>query len=151
MSKYLFQYCQKIVVFSDDFKKILLCKRKGENDYDGIYSFIGGKMEITDPSTLEGLKREKNEEVGINFKIKIFTDFSINLSYLKKDGSYMILPHFLSQYISGDINLSDEYSDYKWVDLSELNKFEPKIETVEPIVRKILLLNSLDNLNFEII
>ena len=39
---YNFQYCQKIVVLSKDKNKVLLCKRKGEADYDGTFSFIGG-------------------------------------------------------------------------------------------------------------
>ena len=64
MEQYNFQYCQKIVVLSKDRTKVLLCKRKGEADYDGIFSFIGGKMETTDISIIEGLKREKDEETG---------------------------------------------------------------------------------------
>lgn len=41
-----------------------MAKRKGKNDYDGTYSFVGGKMETSDNGILEGLKREKNEEIG---------------------------------------------------------------------------------------
>jgi len=64
MDKYLFQYCQKIVVYSEDEASVLLCKRKGEADYDGDFSFIGGKMELSDKDFVAGLRREKNEEVG---------------------------------------------------------------------------------------
>jgi len=32
--KYNFQYCPKLVIFSADFKKVLLCKRKEGNDFD---------------------------------------------------------------------------------------------------------------------
>ncbi len=63
MEKYNFQYCQKIVVFRNNNTEVLLAKRKGENDYDGTFSFIGGKMETTDNNPVEGMRREKNEEV----------------------------------------------------------------------------------------
>jgi ADP-ribose pyrophosphatase YjhB (NUDIX family) len=53
MENLLFQYCQKIVVYSQDGQKVLLCKRKGEADFDGTFSFIGGKMERSDGGILE--------------------------------------------------------------------------------------------------
>lgn len=82
--KYNFQYCQKIVIFSPDLKKVLLCKRKGENDYDGIYSFIGGKMESSDEDIVSAMEREKNEEIGEDFKVKLYHEFSNNLTFKKK-------------------------------------------------------------------
>jgi hypothetical protein len=48
MENLLFQYCQKIVVYSQDGQSVLLCKRKGEADFDSVFSFIGGKMERSD-------------------------------------------------------------------------------------------------------
>lgn len=140
MDKYLFQNCQKIVIFKDNNTKVLLAKRQGENDYDGIYSFIGGKMEITDASIIEGIRREKNEEVGNNFKIKIYSNFNSTISFTKKDGNYMLLPHYYAQFLNGEIKLNDEYSDFKWVPINELNNFEPKIPSIFPIVQKILKL-----------
>ena len=133
----LFQYCQKIVVFSEDFQSVLLCKRKDEEDFDGVFSFIGGKMETTDKNILEGLKREKDEEIGPNSKIKIYTKFTTQEEYKKKDGNFMILPHFYAVFLSGEIELNEEYSECKWVKIDELKSFEPKIETVMPIVNKI--------------
>jgi len=41
---------------------VLLCKRQGETELNEIFTFIGGKMETTDDSILQGLKREKDEE-----------------------------------------------------------------------------------------
>jgi len=133
----LFQYCQKIVVFSEDLQSVLLCKRKEEEDFDGIFSFIGGKMETTDENILQGLKREKNEEIGANCKIKIYTKFTTQEEYKKKDGNFMILPHFYSIYVSGEIELNEEYSEYKWVKIDELDSFEPKIPTIIPVVNKL--------------
>ncbi len=138
--KYDFQYCQKIVVFSKDLKKVLLCKRKGEDDYNGIYSFIGGKMEIFDKNIVAAMQREKNEEVGKNFKIKLYHEFSNNLLFVKKSGDHIILPHYFAKYLEGDIKLNEEYSEYKWVTIENLDDFEPKIEDIPKSVNKLLKL-----------
>ncbi|MFZ2193177.1 MAG: NUDIX hydrolase [Candidatus Moraniibacteriota bacterium] len=143
MGKYDFQYCQKIVVYSKDELSVLLCKRKGEADFDGTFSFIGGKMETTDKDIIDGLKREKNEEVGENFKINIFPDFSTNLLFVKKDGSPMILPHYYAVHESGDIQLSEEYSGFKWVSLKDIATFEPKISTIPEILARLAILKKI--------
>jgi len=143
MEKYNFQYCQKIVVFSKDELSVLLCKRQGEADLDGIFTFIGGKMEITDSSIIDGLTREKNEEMGKGFKIKIFPVFSINLSYFKKDGRHMILPHYYARHDRGEIQLNEEYSEFRWVRLDKIASFEPKVFSIPEILNKLAVLREI--------
>lgn len=131
---YSFQYCQKIVLFNETQAAVLLARRKGEADYDGVYSFIGGKLETTDGGFVPGLQREKNEEIGEKAKIQICPLVSYNVYFTKKDGSAMVLPHYYAKYLGGEIVINDEYSDYKWINLNELPAFEPKIETIEGAV-----------------
>lgn len=138
--KYAFANCQKIVLFRNNNSEVLLAKRKGENDFDGVYSFIGGKMEITDEGIVEGMKREKNEEVGEDVKIKVWPVFNSTLYYIKKNGDNMVLPHYYAKYESGEIKLNEEYSDYKWVKVGELKNFEPKVFSVEEMVKRLLLI-----------
>lgn len=138
MHKYFFQYCQKVVVFSKSGKEVLLCKRKGENDYDGVYSFIGGKMENTDRDLIDAVRREKNEEIGQRCTLKLYPLFTINKYFQKKDGNYMILPHYYAEYNNGVIQLSAEYSKYQWVLITDLKKFEPKISNIPEIVEEFL-------------
>ena len=138
MEEYNFQYCQKIIVLSKDKTKVLLCKRKGESDYDGVFSFIGGKMDAEDLSIVEALKREKDEEVGKNFRIKIYPTFTLNLLFKKKDGNSMILPHYLAIHQDGEVDLNDEeYSEYQWVEIDKLHEFEPKIPTIPEMVNEL--------------
>lgn len=125
-----FQYCQKLVILSEDKTRVLLAKRKGEADYDGVYSFIGGKMEVTDKSFLDGMKREKDEEIGSNNKIKVLPNETYNLLFRKKDGNNMVLPHIPGIFVEGDIDINDEYSDYKWIPISEIEAFKPKINNI---------------------
>ncbi|MCA9486513.1 NUDIX hydrolase [Candidatus Woesearchaeota archaeon] len=134
----LFQYCQKLVIFSKDKTKILLCKRKGEADFDGIFSFPGGKMETSDASLENGVRREKREELGTKCRIKVFFDFVTNEFYVKKNGTSMVLPHYYGIFEEGEIEINEEYSEYKWVKLSELEEFEPKIQTIDGVVKRFL-------------
>jgi len=131
----LFQYCQKLVILSADRQSVLLAKRKGEADYDGVYSFIGGKMETTDEGLLAGMKREKDEEIGQAAKINVLPDETFNLFFRKKDGNTMVLPHIASIYVSGEIELNDEYSDYRWVPLVDIDGFEPKVPNITQLAR----------------
>lgn len=147
-SSTLFQYCQKLVILSRDRTKVLLAKRKGEADYNGTYSFVGGKMETTDETILSGIKREKDEEIGESANIKILPNETHNLLFRKKDGNSMILPHIAGVYISGDIHLNDEYSDYKWVPIAELESFEPKIENITELTNWAVQKLSDPNLDF---
>jgi 8-oxo-dGTP pyrophosphatase MutT (NUDIX family) len=135
MSNTLFQYCQKLVILSADKQKVLLAKRRGEADYDGTYSFIGGKLETTDESIVTGMKREKDEEIGPSAKVKVLPYETYNLLFRKKDGQVMVLPHIAGLYQGGDIQLNDEYSDFQWVALVELDNFEPKIENIPQLAR----------------
>jgi len=141
MQQYNFQYCPKIIVLSKDRTTVLLCKRKGEADYDGVFSFPGGKMETTDQSIVEGIQREKNEELGEQFKISLLQIFSLNILFRKKDGNAMIVPHYIAFHQGGEISLSqEEYSEYKWVTITELDAFGPKIENIPEMVRQVLRL-----------
>ncbi|WP_433755807.1 NUDIX hydrolase [Nocardia sp. CA-135398] len=130
-----FQYCQKLVVIDPATDSVLLARRKGEADYDGVYSLIGGKMETTDGSILDAIRREKEEEIGKAAIIAIAENLSYNILFKKKDGNSMVLPHFYAEYEGGDIELDEEYSDYAWVPVGELDSFEPKIDTIPAAVR----------------
>lgn len=136
MNELYFQYCQKLMVFSEKLDKVLLAKRKGEQDYDGIFSFIGGKLETSDGGLLEGMRREKNEEIGKDAEVLVSDVSVFNAYFVKKDGSSMILPHYICKYQGGDIKLNDEYSEYKWVNVDEIADFEPKIETIQPAIER---------------
>ena len=49
----------------------------------------------------------------------------------------MVLPHYYARFLGGEITINEEYSEYKWIAVNEIDDFEPKIETVSRIVRSI--------------
>lgn len=130
MNNLTFQYCQKMVVLNEAKDAVLLARRKGEADYDGVYSFVGGKLETTDGGFVQGLQREKNEEIGEDAQLSICPTISYNAYFVKKDGNAMVLPHYYAVFKGGDITINEEYSDYKWVQVADLPTFEPKIDTI---------------------
>jgi ADP-ribose pyrophosphatase YjhB (NUDIX family) len=135
--QYLFQFCQKVVVFSADKQSVLFARRKGEADFDEYWSFIGGKMETTDGDIVEAIRREKDEEVGADFRMRVAPMFSCyNVHYQKKSGVHMILPHYVAVHEGGNVVLnSDEYSDYKWVTFDELADLGPKVDNTPDVVK----------------
>jgi 8-oxo-dGTP pyrophosphatase MutT (NUDIX family) len=144
-----FQYCQKLIVLSADKKSVLLARRDKEADYDGVFSFIGGKMETTDESIIEGMKREKDEEIGSSVKLDVLPNETYNLLFRKSDGNSMILPHIPAVYKSGDIKLNAEYTEYKWVPIDQLDSFEPKIPNIPELSRWAEKKLSSDHAQFE--
>ncbi|HSW66148.1 MAG TPA: NUDIX domain-containing protein [Bacillota bacterium] len=138
----LFHYCPKQVVFSKDLKSVLLAKRAGEADYDGVFSFIGGKTETTDGGLLAGLKREKDEEIGAEAKLKICWSMSCYQTwFVKSNGKTMVLPHHVAIHTGGDIKINpDEYSECRWVPVADIDIFEPLIGTTPAAVHAALRL-----------
>lgn len=139
-TEYLFQFCQKLVVFSADQRSVLFARRKGEADFDEFWSLIGGKMETTDGGIVEGIRREKDEEVGADFRMRVAPMFSCyNAHFQKKNGIHMVLPHYVAVHEGGDIVLNEsEYSDYKWVTLEELDALMPKVDNTADVIKNAL-------------
>lgn len=124
-------------MFSADKQSVLFARRKGEADFDEYWSLIGGKLETTDGGIVEGIRREKDEEVGADFRMRVAPMFSCyNVHYQKKNGAHMILPHYVAVHDGGEVALnSDEYSEYKWVALDELANFGPKVDNTADVVK----------------
>lgn len=138
----LFQYCPKIAIFRGD--SVLVARRAGEADLDSIFTLVGGKVERTDPSVIQGIFRELGEEIGNKVQIRILSTYSTHREFLKADGSRMILPHFYAEFISGDIKLNEEYSEYRWMSLADLTAPDV-LDNIADICRDLLRLKSLAN------
>ena len=136
-SRFNFQYCPKIVIFNTR-KECLLCKRRWEQDFDGIFWFPWWKREITDQSIEAGITREIKEELGDSVVLQVYRLFNIEMEYVKKAGDTMILPHYLAIYKWGDIVINpDEYSEYRWIEIDYIDSINT-IPTVKWIIKNFL-------------
>lgn len=137
-----FQFNQKMVLLNAEKTAVLLAKRQGESDYDATFVFTGGKLEVTDEDIIDGLKREKDEELGTDCRVRVCPKLSWNVLFRKADGNSIIVAHFPASFVSGAVVLSDEYSEFQWVELTKLEEFEPKVHNIPEIVHRIIALDA---------
>jgi len=101
--------------------KILVVKRADHDDHKpGLWETVGGGIDEGEMPQ-DALKREIMEEVGINVSIK--HPFNV-FTFTKDNGESKIGITFLCDYINGEVALSDEHSEYKWIDPQEFSSME---------------------------
>lgn len=134
--KYNFQYCPKLVIFNNK-NEVLLCKRQWEEDFDWIFSFPWWKREKIDWSIEIWIEREKSEEIWEKAKVQMYRLLNIEEEYVKKSWDTMILPHYTWFYQWWEIIINEEYSEYKWILLEDIDKINI-IWTIKPIIEQFL-------------
>lgn len=105
----LFEVSQYIVVMNEG--KILMLQASDLTRISGKWSFPGGHIDYGE-TVDESLKREVKEEANIDIEI---------ISPIKTDvikDTYTTI--FAAKYVSGEIKLSEEHSDYRWVKIDEM-------------------------------
>lgn len=129
--------CPKLVVFQLSTKCVLLCRRTGEELYDGLWSFPGGKLDAGDPDIASGLRREITEELGRTFEYELVGRLSQMVTVPDPSGRMMLLPHYPASHVSGGVVLSAEYSAYAWCPLAEIDNRADTIPGVPAIAQSL--------------
>jgi 8-oxo-dGTP pyrophosphatase MutT (NUDIX family) len=111
MNDNLFYVTQKALIKKDG-KILILLKKNGNVD------FPGGKIQEDDMSITDSLKRETEEETGLKIKVnKPFHTWHFTLPQSHKNsGRKVFVIGYECDYVDGDITLSNEHGEYKWVD-----------------------------------
>ncbi len=96
--------------------------------------FPGGKIQEGEAkngdvnSLLSALKREVWEETSL--EIEVFDPFSVWYHEFPKNhrnfGKVVYLVAFKCKYLSGEIKLSEEHNNFKWVDKNDYQEFNDK-------------------------
>lgn len=113
----------KAVITNDKGEVLLLREAKTyqEGTNTGKYQIPGGRLNIGE-SYGEGLRREVKEETGL----EISPHYPIYVGEwhpLIKGEQYQIIAIFtVCEVMGGDVSLSEEHDDYKWVDPSAPSK-----------------------------
>lgn len=103
--------------------QILLVKRREKEDqFEGCWSIPGGGPE-GEETYEEALKREINEE--INCEIESATFF--RSYYFKVNPELNVRAIYFYGSVRGDIKLNEEFSDFKWFEVSEIENQKLKI------------------------
>ncbi|MCA9379778.1 NUDIX domain-containing protein [Candidatus Dojkabacteria bacterium] len=112
---------QKALIINDA-GKILIIKRDKELIYIEKWDVPGGKLD-NDETLIEALTREIKEEVGLELH-KIICTLTSSKFEGKLSGNLTIYRNIYLCRADGEIKLSSEHSEYKWVSPGDLTNFE---------------------------
>ncbi|MBD3190350.1 MAG: NUDIX domain-containing protein [Candidatus Heimdallarchaeota archaeon] len=117
--------------------KVLVLKRSPEKDFGAnVWEVVTGRVEAEeDPK--QTLLREVKEEV--NLSVEIVTPIDTGFFYRGGKDYPMIFIVFWCRYLEGEVKLSWEHSEYKWLTLKKAiddKRFSPFIERFK-IIQKL--------------
>ena len=100
----------------DEQNKMLFIKRKKDNPHNpGTWDHPGGRLNPGE-DIIQGLKREIKEET--NLEVDVIIPLEAH-SFTRQDGQHITLVCFLCKKNSNDFRLSEEHSEYKWIDIEK--------------------------------
>ena len=97
--------------------KYLLLKRSASEVYPGIWSIAGGRIDDGEKAYETGI-REMFEETGLTSKYFYKVD-KIDCFYDIKNDVIQLTPIFLAEANEGEVILSEEHSEYRWMNFEE--------------------------------
>jgi 8-oxo-dGTP pyrophosphatase MutT (NUDIX family) len=109
-------------IFFTDGVKVLLLKRSKKGDNEGTWGLPGGKVEEGE-TLIDAARREAKEECG-HVEGSRFDDLN------EKDGMHNWTTFFFKIKKPFECKLSDEHTDYKWVDINAMSDYNlhPKLK-----------------------
>ncbi|EOC99792.1 NUDIX domain-containing protein [Caldisalinibacter kiritimatiensis] len=123
---------------------VLILKRNNTSFAAGYWDIPGGKLEFGE-SLQESLVREVNEETSLQIDLAGVISTSSGINSEKKKQYITVV--YLCNYLSGEVVLSNEHSEYMWVNIRNL-KQKNLVYYVEEAIDKIIY-SDLKNLKFK--
>jgi len=128
-------YVVATVIIVKDGKYLVTKRADWEKAFPGKWTVPGGKLETKDyinkqPDTSAGqwynvletlAKREVLEETGLKIKD---TKYLTSLTFIRPDGIPTLVISLFADYESGEVILSKDMTDFKWVSLEEVKKYD---------------------------
>jgi len=116
-----FRFCQKAFIRKDD--KVLILKTSRNDPSPGKWEVAGGAVEFGEDLD-KSLKREVEEETGLVFeKGKYICVVSSIYSYMGKVFNGISV-FYECEYLDGEVRLSSEHIEHKWIKPSEYVNFD---------------------------
>lgn len=111
----------KILLKNEEGKYLVVCRSAIKYPEAGRqWEIVGGRIASGTP-LLQNLHREVKEETGLEIidKPKLLTAQDI-----LKNNRHVVRLTYIGQ-ADGEVKLSDEHTEYKWLPLDEIKKLEP--------------------------
>ncbi len=124
---------------SEETREYLITKRSmHKKAWPGLWTVPGGGLETSDYMSQEAtyqnnesaqwynavenaLRREIKEEVGVEVDD---VQYLLDLAFIRPDGIPAIVLSFYCKYVSGDIVLDDDATEYAWISAADVSKYE---------------------------
>ncbi len=134
-NKELHRVVTTTIVYKPDFKYLIIKRASHKNVQPGKWCFPGGGLEADDyistPHSTSGgqwygaleksLRREIKEEVNIEIGTpEFFKDFT----FVTPDGIPVLGFTYFASYVSGEVKLDEDATDFAWVTLEETKKYD---------------------------
>jgi len=120
------QFFLAAAAFIDKNGKLLILKRSPKHDFEGEnWETVSGRLEQNLTEVKAELQREIKEELGKDFKCRIIAPFGTYNFYRGEDKTQETVGiDYFCKYLSGKIKLSQEHTEYRWVDPQEFKKYQ---------------------------
>jgi 8-oxo-dGTP diphosphatase len=122
----------KILLKNKDEKYLVICRSAEKYPQVGAKWDIPGGRINSGISLIENLKREVMEETGL--EIASEPKLIIAQDILKTDRHVVRLTY--TGFTDGEVKLSDEHSEYKWLSLKEISNLEPMDRYLKEVLEK---------------
>lgn len=111
--------------------KILIVRRSDEDKFmPGIWETVGGGINEKE-APQSALEREIKEEVGLSVCIR--EPFNV-FNFVNEEGEFKIGITFVCDYVGGEIELSDEHSEYEWISPKEFVQYDSTPSLCQEII-----------------
>lgn len=116
--------------------KILIVRESGsyeEGTNEGKWDVVGGRID-PEESLFEGLKREVEEESGLEVEVGNTITTHEKFQNIKEEKVHIIRIYFQCTTEKTEVVLSEDHDKYKWIDLEEIEAY-PVLEDVKEVLR----------------
>jgi 8-oxo-dGTP diphosphatase len=126
----------KILLENKDGKYLVVCRSPIKYPEVGAkWDIVGGRIDIGTP-LFENLKREVKEETGLEIKGEPKLLYAQDI--LRVPGKHIVRLTYVG-YADGEVVLSEEHGEYRWLTKEELNILEPMDSYFKEVIEKNLI------------
>lgn len=152
--KELHRVATTAIIYNAEGKFLITKRAMHKKHFPGRWTVPGGGLSTDDYTNLprthigdnqwyysvtNALKREVKEEVGLEIDKP---EYLLDLTFIKGDGVPVLVLSYYAEYLSGDVVLDEDATEYKWVSVDELKNYDliegidHEIELVDEILKK---------------
>ena len=124
------------IIYKSDFTYLIIKRALHKKVQPGKWIYPGGGLNVDDyintpssskeisrwPRALEtSLVREIREEVGLEIGKP---EFVMDITFIRPDGVPAICFSYFAPYVSGEVKLDEDATEFAWVDLEQAKKYD---------------------------